>query len=65
MLYHRLVPDDGHSLLYSIDSLRDQGEVVLAHCLLGSAVGTVATACDLQVSTVKDKNKVGSDLHAC
>lgn len=57
--YHRLVPDDRHPLLYPVDTLRDQSEVILAHCLLGSAVGTMATASDLQVSTGKDENKVG------
>lgn len=60
--YHRLVPDDGHPLLYPVDTLRDQSEVILAHRLLRSAVGTVATACDLQVSTARTKNKVGSHL---
>lgn len=52
--YHRLVPDDGHPLLDPVDALGDQGEVIFAHRLLGSAVGTVATACDLQVSTGRD-----------
>ena len=53
--YHRLVPDHGHALLYPVDALRDQSEVVLAHRLLRSAVGTVAAARDLQVSTGKGK----------
>lgn len=43
----------------------DQSEVVLAHRLLGSAVGTVAAACDLQVSTGKDRTGWGSDLSSC
>lgn len=60
--YHCLVPDHGHPLLYPVDALRDQSEVVLAHRLLGSAVGTVAAACDLQVSTGKDRTGWGSDL---
>lgn len=57
--YHRLVPDDGHPLLDPVDALRDQGEVVLAHRLLGSAVGTVAAARDLQVSADEDENEAG------
>ena len=60
--YHRLVPDHGHALLYPVDTLRDQGEVVLAHRLLRSAVGTVAAARDLQVSTGKGKTGWASDL---
>lgn len=55
--YHRLVPDDGHPLLYPVDTLGDQSEVVFAHRLLGSAVGTVAAACDLQVATGKDEKQ--------
>lgn len=60
--YHRLVPDHGHALLYPVDTLRDQGEVVLAHRLLRGAVGTVAAARDLQVSTGKGKTGWASDL---
>ena len=63
--YHCLVPDHGHPLLYPVDALRDQSEVVFAHRLLGSAVGTVAAACDLQVSTGKDRTGWGSDLSSC
>lgn len=55
--YHCLIPDNSHPLLYPIDALRDQSEVVLAHRLLGSAVGTVAAACDLQVSTARMKTR--------
>lgn len=55
--YHCLVPDNSHPLLYAIDTLRDQSEVVLAHSLLGGTVGTVATSCDLQVSTGKSRKK--------
>lgn len=53
--YHCLVPDNGHPFLYPVDALRDQSEVVLAHRLLGCAVGTVAAACDLQVSAARTK----------
>ena len=60
--YHRLVPDHGHALLYPVDALRDQGEVVLAHRLLRSAVGTVAAARDVQVSTGKGRTGWASDL---
>lgn len=45
--YHCLVPDNSHPLFYAIDALGDQSEVVLAHSLLSSTVGTVATTCDL------------------
>lgn len=57
--YHRLVPDDGHPFLDPVDALGDQSEVVLAHRLLGGAVGTVAAARDLQVSTGRNENRVG------
>ena len=60
--YHSLIPDDRHPLLRAVGALRDQGEVVLAHRLLRSAVGTVAAAGDVQVSTGKGKTGWASDL---
>ena len=60
--YHCLVPDDGHPLLDPVDALGDQSEVILAHRLLGSTVGTVAATRDLQVPAGKNKNTEGSKL---
>lgn len=50
--HHSLVPDKNHSLLHSIGSLWDEGEVIFAYCLLGSAVRTVSAAYHLEVPTV-------------
>ena len=52
--YHRLVPDHGHALLYPVDALRDQGEVVLSNGLLGRVEGTVSTAGHLEISTTSN-----------
>lgn len=60
--YHCFVPDNSHPLFYAIDALGDQSEVVLAHSLLSSTVGTVATTCDLQVSTGKSRKEAA--LHS-
>lgn len=51
--HHTLVPDDGHSLLSTVCSLRDEGEIILAHGPLGSAEGAVSTASHLQITAAQ------------
>lgn len=47
--HHSLVPDKTHSLLHSVGSLWDQGEVIFTDCFLGGAVCAVSAAHHLEV----------------
>lgn len=61
--HHGLVPDKTHSLLHSVGSLRDEGEVIFTNCFLGSAVSAVSAAHHLEVATVSS-NKMKKNLSA-
>lgn len=49
--HHTLLPHDRHALLHAVCALGDEGEVVFANSLLGSAEGAVGTAGHLQIPT--------------
>ena len=51
--YHSFLPDERHSILNSIDSIRDLPEVILALCLLVGIKRTVVCARQLKVIATK------------
>lgn len=53
---HTFLPYDGHSVLNSVNSVRNLPEVFLPQRLLFSVKRTVICACTLQISTSETRN---------
>ena len=51
--YNTLLPDNRHSILHSIYSVRNLAKVVFAHSFLISVERAVVGPCDLKIVTVK------------